>query len=146
MKVNQTSMDFRSLGSWGSAGKGLATSFFLMFFMLLGIGQVEAQSTQDWTGNRSIVGRQAAIQILKVEIDRMRTNQPAQTGAVVGTTSADVNALIELSHFTRVYDLLVGSNRSTKEAINDVTNEMISEGYSSDGIKSSVKRMINLLS
>jgi hypothetical protein len=146
MKVNQI-MNKSAILSRGSFGTSLLSGFVLMLFFMFGSASVEAQSLSDWTGGKTLMPRNSAINVLKTEINRLEAFLPVQgvVDAQTANPSQNQNVVMEHFYYTRIADELVTTSKSTNNAVNDVTNAMIADGHDRSVVQNLLKKALTLL-
>jgi hypothetical protein len=118
-------------------------SIMVLFGLLWMIGSAQAQSINDWVGNRNLVNGTTAITRLKdaarVIIDQGQN--PSQSSTAVANGNGN-----DFSFIVRVGEEIKINNRTSKDAINEIAVQAASEGMSTQEITRLVQALVSILS
>jgi hypothetical protein len=145
MKMTRISRGFPAF-MVSSVLRSLGSSVLMVLFLsVLAIGTAQAQSTNDWVGNRQLVNGNDAIVRLKTAA--RSTMQQANQQQPNSSSTAVANGLGTDLHFMlRVAEEIAANNRNSKDAINAVAIAMATEGMPATEISRVTQSIIAILS
>jgi hypothetical protein len=118
-------------------------SIMVLFGLLWMIGSAQAQSINDWVGNRNLVNGTNAITRLKdaarVIIDQGQN--PSQSSTAVANGNGN-----DFSFIVRIGEEIKINNRTSKDAINEIAIKASSEGMSTQEVTRLVQVVVSILS
>jgi hypothetical protein len=143
MKMTRISNEFSS-SLLDSVLRGFGSKILMALIVIVSmVGSAQAQSINDWVGNRNLVNGTTAITRLKeaarVIVDQGQNSSQSST-AVANGQGADFSFIL------RVGEEIKLNSRDSKEAINLVAQEMASEGVSTQEVTRIVQAIVAILS
>jgi hypothetical protein len=144
MKMTRISKRFPAIMEH-SVLRSLGTKFLMMLFIsFMAFGTAEAQSTNDWVGNRQLVNGNAAVTRLKQAartiVHQSNQQPPQHSTAVADGQGTDYHFIL------RVVEEIALNNRTSKEAINMVALALASEGVVTTELTRIAESLIAILS
>jgi hypothetical protein len=133
-------------GRWGSIFRILGSKIVLLFILgFLSMNTTEAQSTNDWVGNRVLVNGNAAVTKLKQAARTIVHQANQQPPSPVSTKVAEGHG-VDYHFILEVVNEIAINNRNSKDAINIVALSMSTAGASGSDINRIVADLIAILS
>ncbi len=130
----------------GSFLRILGSKVVLLFILgFLSMNTTEAQSTNDWVGNRVLVNGNAAVTKLKQAARTIVHNANQQPPSPVSTQVAEGNG-VDYHFIVEVVNEIAANNRNSKDAINIVALNLASSGIAGNEINRIVADLIAILS
>lgn len=144
MKMTRISKRFPAIMEH-SVLRSLGTKFLMMLFIsFMAFGTAEAQSTNDWVGNRQLVNGDVAVtrlkQAVRTIIQQSNQQPPQQVTAVANGQGTDYHFML------RVVEEIASNNRTSKEAINMVALALATEGVVTSELTRIAESLIAILS
>ncbi len=111
----------------------------MMLLVFLFVGTMSAQAPSDWVGNKALVDRQLAATRLKTQVNQIVEDQKNS-----GFRTHSGHNMVSV-YYSRVVEEIVSNNRTTKDAVNAVSNALVAEGIDFAEVSRLVKQVLPVL-